>query len=43
MALIRHFKDIDSIKNAKVEELMKVQGFDKKSANAVYNFFNEDK
>ena len=43
MALIRHFKDIESIKNAKVEDLIKVQGFDKKSAGAVYNFFNEDK
>ena len=43
MALIRHFKDIESIKNAKVEDLIKVQGFDKKSASAVYNFFNEDK
>lgn len=42
LALIRHFKDIDSIKNAKIEEISKVQGFDKKSAEAVFKFFNEE-
>lgn len=39
-ALLLHFKDVDSIKNASLDELEKVEGMDKKAAIAVYEFFN---
>ncbi len=38
-ALMLHFGDIDKIMAADVEELSKVKGMDKKSAQAVYDFF----
>lgn len=38
-ALMAHFKDISKIKDADVEELKSVEGMDRKSAEAVYNFF----
>ncbi|MBP2026879.1 excinuclease ABC subunit C [Acetoanaerobium pronyense] len=42
MALISHFKSINKIKNATIEELTLVEGMDKKSANAVFSHFRED-
>ena len=38
-ALMKHFKDIENIKNATVEELMSVEGMNKKAAVAVNEFF----
>ena len=38
-ALMKHFKDIENIKNATVGELMSVEGMNKKAAVAVNEFF----
>lgn len=40
-ALLAYFKDIDSIKEASVEELAQVEGMNKASAESVYNFFRK--
>ncbi|MGN1317469.1 MAG: excinuclease ABC subunit UvrC [Lachnospirales bacterium] len=40
-ALMKHFGDIEKIRMAEVEDLAKVQGMNKKSAEAVYNFFRK--
>ena len=42
-ALMKHFKDIDNIKNASLEELMSVDGMNKRAAGAVYEFFSKAK
>ena len=42
-ALMKHFKDIDNIKNASLEELMSVDGMNKRAASAVYEFFSKAK
>ena len=39
-ALLLHFKDIEEIKTASLEELLWVKGMNKKSASAVYDFFH---
>ena len=39
--LMRHFANIDAIKNATVEELKKLPSMNEKSAHDVYNFFHE--
>ena len=39
-SLIRHFKEIEHIKKASVEELGNVAGMDKRAAKAVYDFFH---
>lgn len=39
-SLIRHFKEIEHIKKASVEELVNVAGMDKRAAKAVYDFFH---
>ncbi len=39
-ALLTHFKSVENIKNASIDELMKVEGITKSSAQAVYKFFN---
>lgn len=39
-ALMRHFKDIDKIRNATEEELVKVDGMTSKTAKAVYEYFH---
>lgn len=41
MELFRHFKDIDSIKNASVEQLLEVNSIDKKSAQSIFEFFRK--
>ena len=38
--LMRHFENIDAIKNATVEELKKLPSMNEKSANDVYRFFH---
>lgn len=40
-ALIRHFKGLDPIRKAEVEELLQVDGMNLKAAEAVYGFFRE--
>lgn len=40
-ALIRHFGSINKIKEAGIDELMKVEGINKKVAENIYNFFYE--
>ncbi|EPZ53951.1 helix-hairpin-helix motif family protein [[Clostridium] sordellii ATCC 9714] len=37
-ALLSHFKNIDEIKNATMNELLEVEGMNKTSAENVYNF-----
>ncbi len=39
-ALIKHFKDIENIKNASLEELEQVEGMPASTARYVYEFFN---
>lgn len=39
--LMRHFENIDAIKNASVEELKKLPSMNEKSAQGIYNFFHE--
>ena len=41
MALIRHFKSIDNIKAASVDELAQVESMNIKAAEAVWSFFRE--
>lgn len=38
--LMKHFEDIEAIKNASVEELKKLPSMNEKSANDVYRFFH---
>ncbi|MDR0911675.1 MAG: excinuclease ABC subunit C, partial [Methanobrevibacter sp.] len=38
--LLKHFGDIESIKNADIEEITMVKGMNKKIAKNVYNYFN---
>ena len=40
-ALMKHFKDIESVKNADLSELKEVSGMDSKSAQSVYDFFRK--
>ena len=39
ISLMQHFKDINKIKNASVEELMKVEGLNRKLAENIYEYF----
>ena len=40
--LMRHFKDMESLRNASVEELSELPSMDRRSAESVYAFFHED-
>ena len=40
--LIKHFKSIDNIKNASVEELSELSTMNEKAAQNVYSFFHRD-
>lgn len=40
-ALLKHFKNIDQIKAAKAEDLLMVEGINKKIAENIINFFNK--
>ena len=42
-ALMRHFKDIESVRAASVEELEQAPQMNKRAALAVYGFFHEDR
>ncbi|MDU6792213.1 MAG: helix-hairpin-helix domain-containing protein [Anaerococcus sp.] len=37
--LLKHFKSIDKIKNASLEELMEVESMNEASANSIYQHF----
>ena len=39
-ALLKHFRDLQSVKNASVEELEAVEGMNKMAALSVYDFFH---
>ncbi|MBF7096494.1 excinuclease ABC subunit UvrC [Alkalibacter mobilis] len=39
--LLDHFKSIDNIRNAKLEEFKKVQGINEKTARIIIDYFNE--
>ena len=41
-ALMKHYPDIETIREASVDELAGVDGMDKRSAESVYNFFNNN-
>ena len=40
-ALLNHFKDIEAIKKASVEELLEVEGMNKVSSESVYQYFRK--
>ena len=40
--LMRHFRDIESLKAASEEELSKVPGMDRRAAASVYSFFHDN-
>jgi excinuclease ABC subunit C len=40
--LLKHFKSIDKIKEAEIEDILDVQGMDRKSAQNVYEYFNNN-
>ena len=40
-ALLKHFKDINKIKNATIDELMEVSEINKSVAESIYNHFNK--
>lgn len=40
-ALLKHFKTVTAIRNATIEELEKVKGITKKTAETIYKFYNE--
>jgi excinuclease ABC subunit C len=42
-ALYEHFKDIESIKNASLEELLNVKKIDKNTAKNIYDYFRKNK
>ncbi|HCX65815.1 MAG TPA: excinuclease ABC subunit C [Eubacteriaceae bacterium] len=39
--LMEHFKNIENIKKAKLEDLLSINGMDRRSANNVYDYFHE--
>ncbi|KPI55967.1 excinuclease ABC subunit C [Clostridioides difficile] len=41
-SLLNHFKDVDAIKKATMEELLEVEGMNKSIADNVYNFFRKE-
>ncbi|MCC0701089.1 excinuclease ABC subunit UvrC [Clostridioides sp. ZZV15-6383] len=41
-SLLNHFKDVDAIKKATMEELLEVDGMNKSIAENVYNFFRKE-
>lgn len=43
LALLRHFKSIENIKKASVEELSEVESMNKKVAEEVYNYFRKNR
>lgn len=41
-SLLNHFKDVDAIKKATMEELLEIDGMNKSIADNVYNFFRKE-
>lgn len=41
-ALLMKFGSLDNIKRASIQELLEIQSIDKKSAESIYNYFNDD-
>ena len=39
--LLRHFKSVQRISMASVEDILKVKGIGEKDANKIYNYFKE--
>ncbi len=42
-ALLRHFKTVTAVKNASIDELLRVKGISKSAAEAVFYHFNNEK
>ena len=42
-ALMKHFESIEAIREAEIDELLKVPTMNKASATEVYNFFRKPK
>ena len=40
MALLKHFGSVEKIKEASLEELLKIDSIDKKTADSIVNYFN---
>ena len=40
--LLRHFGDLESIKNASIDEIKEVNGMNEKAANNVYEYFHKE-
>ena len=43
MNLMRHFGDLESIKNASVDEILEVKGINRNLAREIHGFFNQNK
>jgi excinuclease ABC subunit C len=41
-ALLKHFKSVDNIVNAEIDELMQAEGIGEKTAEKIYSYFNPD-
>lgn len=41
-ALLKHFKSVDNIANAEIDELMQAEGIGEKTAEKIYSYFNPD-
>ena len=41
VALMRHFKSLEDIKNASIEDLVQVESLDRRSAESIYEFFHK--
>ena len=41
-ALVKHFKSLDNIKTATIEDIKTVESMDLRSATSVYEFFHKD-
>ncbi len=41
-ALMRHFKSLESIRDAQVEELLEAPGMNRAAAESVYDFFRRE-
>ena len=43
MALLKHFGSVEKIKEASLEELLKIDSIDKKTADSIVSYFNSSK
>lgn len=42
-AVLKHFKTINTVRNASIEELMQISGISEKNANDIYNYYQNNK